>query len=78
MVTSTTEKGEYVFYFGKLTSDDLITKDGIRYLKTTQDSPTTTMTIQAKAISSIQSITVDDVKEGATKSAVAIELNITS
>ncbi len=64
MVTSTTEKGEYFFYFGKLTSDDTITKNGVTYVKPTSNSTDPTMTIQAQADGNVKTVTIDGVQEG--------------
>jgi hypothetical protein len=77
--TSTTEKGEYVFYFPNLTNDDVIKKDGIRYLKPRKNSKNTTLTIQAENKGSApQKVTVDGVEEGTSIAAPAIKLYTTS
>lgn len=73
--TFTNKNGEYVFYLNNLTSSDI--SDG-GFVETTTNSATTTMTISAQAGGAAASVMVDEVAEGASKSALAIKLNITS
>lgn len=79
MVTLTSEKGEYVFYFPPLTDSDIIKKDGKRYVKPKKNSKTTSLTVEAKTDNSLpESATLDGVEEGISVTALAIKLNISS
>jgi hypothetical protein len=78
--TLTTEKGEYVFYFQKFTSADILTKDGKRYVKPKKTSKnTTTLTIKAEAQnSSSAELTIDALEEGTCLPVPTIKLYTTS
>jgi len=79
MATSTSEKGEYVFYFPPLTDSGIIKKDGKRYVKPKKNSKTTSLTVEAKTDSSLPGYaTLGGVEEGTSVTALAIKLNISS
>ncbi len=79
LLTSTTEKGEYVFCFSRLTGDDVIIKDGKRYLKPKPTSKTTILTIRAVAKNSAPiQVTIAGLEESTCLSVPAIKLYITS
>ncbi len=73
--TSTTDRGEYVFYLNKLTSNDI---SDTGFVEATTNGSTTVMTIKAQVGIVEASVSIDKVAEGASKSALAIKLNITS
>ena len=75
LTASTTSRGEYVFYLKGLTGDDVNDRG---FVETTTNSSTTTMTVRAQVGGDVASVVVDNVAEGASNSAVAIKLNITS
>ena len=75
LTAQTTSKGEYVVYLKSLTGGDVNDKG---FVETTTNSSTTTMTVRAQVGGDVASVVVDNVAEGASNSAVAIKLNITS
>jgi hypothetical protein len=80
MTISTTEKGEYVFYFKKLTSNDItIKKDNKRFLKPQKTRANTTVfTIEAKLDNKKINATINGLEEGTCQTVPPIKLYTTS